>query len=186
MGISRVAMCNMALGLIGAEMISSITAPSTEAERKCALYIDQAIDETLRLYPWNCAIKRAALAELADAPSWGYGHAFALPADYIRGLWGDYVDIEFKIVGDELHTDESTFNLEYISRVGPDLMDGALLACCIAKLAEYLAFAITNSANIAELMQKRFEMALTKACIADAQEGTPEPVEAEDFLAARY
>lgn len=179
-------MCNMALGLIGGGMIASITAPTTEAERQCALYIDQAIDETLRLYPWNCAIKRAALVELATAPAWGYGHAYALPVDYVRGLWGDYSDIDFKIVGDELHTDESTFNLEYISRIGPDRMDGTLLACTIAKLAEYLAFAVTNSANMAELMQKRFEMALTKACIADAQEGTPEPVEAEDYLNARY
>ena len=185
MGISRVTLCNMALGLIGGEMISSITAPSTEAERKCALFIDQAIEETLRLYPWNCAVKRSALAELATAPAWGYGHAFALPDDYVRGLWGDYADIDFKIVGDELHTDEATFNLEYIARIGPDRMDGTLLACVIAKLAEYLAFAVTNSANMAELMQKRFEMALTKACIADAQEGTPDPVEAEDYLNAR-
>lgn len=186
MGISRVAMCNMALGLIGAEMIASITAPTTEAERKCALYIDQAIDETLRLYPWNCAVKRAALAELADAPAWGYGHAYALPADYIRGLWADYTDIDFKVLAGELHTDEATFNLEYISRIGPDLMDATLLSACIAKLAEYLAFAITNSGSMAEAMQKRFEMALTKACIADSQEGTPEPVEAESYLNARY
>ena len=183
---SRVAVCNMALGLIGAEMIASITAPGTEAERKCALYLDQAIEETLRLYPWNCAIKRCALALLATAPAWGYAYAFALPSDYIRGLWADYQDINFKIVSGTLHCDDSSFNLEYISRIGVDAMDAALLAAVIAKLAEYLAFAITNSGSMAESMVKRFEMALVKASIADSQEGTPEEQETNDYLNARY
>ncbi len=182
---SRVSVCNMALGLIGAEMIASITAPSTEAERKCALYLDQAIDETLRLYPWNCAIKRCALAQDATAPTWGYTYAYALPVDYIRGLWADDQDIDFKIVSGKLHSDEETFNLEYISRIGVDAMDPALLAAVMAKLAEYLAFAITNSGSMAEAMVKRFEMALVKASIADSQEGTPEEQETNDYLNAR-
>ncbi len=182
---SRVAVCNMALGLIGAEMISSITAPTTEAERKCALYLDQAIDETLRLYPWNCAIKRAALARLSAAPTWGYAYAFALPADDIRGLWGDYPDCSFKIVSGELHTDEDTFNLEYISRIGVNEMDPVILGAVIAKLAEYLAFAVTNSGSMAEAMTKRFEMALIKATIADSQEGTPEEIDDSYYLNSR-
>jgi len=182
---SRVQVCNMALGLIGAEMVASITAPTTEAERKCALYIDQAIDETLRLYPWNCAIKRESLARLASAPTWGYAYSFALPADYIRGLWGDYQDIDFKIVSGALHSDESTFNLEYISRIGVNEMDPSLLGAVIAKLAEYLAFAITNSNSMADAMVKRFEMALIKATIADSQEGTPEEIDDIAFINAR-
>lgn len=182
---SRVAVCNMALGLIGAEMIASITAPTTEAERKCALYLDQAVDETLRLYPWNCAIKRCALALLATAPTWGYSYAFALPSDYIRGLWADYSDINFKIVGRALHCDDSSFNLEYISRISVNDMDGALLAAVIAKLAEYLAFAITNSGSMADAMVKRFEMALVKATIADSQEGTPDEIDDNSYINAR-
>jgi hypothetical protein len=182
---SRVQVCNMALGLIGAEMIASITAPATEAERKCALYIDQAIDETLRLYPWNCAIKRTALALLATAPTWGYAYSFSLPSDYIRGLWADYQDINFKIVSRTLHCDDNTFNLEYISRIGVNEMDAALLAAVIAKLAEYLAFAITNSGSMAEAMVKRFEMALIKATIADSQEGTPDEMDDNTFVNAR-
>ena len=182
---SRVSVCNMALGLIGAEMITTITAPTTEAERKCALYLDQAIDETLRLYPWNCAIKRTALAQLSATPLWGYAHAFALPADYIRGLWGDYSDINFKIVSGELHTDEATFNLEYISRVGVNEMDPVILGAVIAKLAEYLAFAVTNSNSMADSMTKRFEMTLIKATIADSQEGAPEEIDDNYYLNAR-
>lgn len=183
---SRVSVCNMALGLIGAEMIASITAPNTEAERKCALYLDQAIDETLRLYPWNCAIKRVALAQLATAPAWGYAYAYALPGDFIRGLWADYQDVNFKIASGALHCDDNTFNLEYISRVSVNEMDPALLGAVIAKLAEYLAFAVTNSGSMAEAMVKRFEMALVKASIADSQEGTPEEQETNDYLNARY
>lgn len=182
---SRVALCNMALGLIGADMIASITAPSTEVERKCALYIDQAIDETLRLYPWNCATKRVALARLAAAPDWGYSYKFALPADYIRAVMTSYQDIDFQIKAGELHTDESSFNLEYIARIGANELDPALVACCVAKLASYLAFAISNSNSMAEAMEKRFELGLIKAAVADSHEGTPEPIDDEYMLRVR-
>lgn len=184
---SRVQVCNMALGTIGGEMVASITAPTTEAERRCALYIDQAINEVLRLYPWNCAIKRSSLAALSAAPTWGYSKAFALPSDYIRGLWADYQDISFKIVnGAELHCDDSSFNLEYIARIDTMEMDPGLLACVIHKLADYLCFPITNSASMQELTSARFEMALTKAIIADSQEGTPDDVQDTAYLDARY
>ena len=182
---SRVQVCNMALGLIGAESVTSITAPTTEAERKCALYLDQAIEETLRLYPWNCAVKRVSLAQLSETPAWGYSYCYALPADYIRGLWSDYTDIDFKIAGGILHADESSFNLEYISRIGVNEMDPLCLSACIALLASYLAFAVTNSASMAEAMMARHERSLVKATIADAQEGTPEPVDVDGYLNAR-
>jgi len=182
---SRVQVCNMSLGLIGAEPITSLTA-DTETSRKCNLYLDQTIEEVLRAYPWNCAIKLATLAQLDETPAMKYDYAYSLPADCLRALWGEYSDIKFKITGAKLLCNESSMSLEYISLIGVNEMDSLCRAAVIVKLAAYLAFAVTNSSTMQDKMENLYEKALLKAAIADAQEGTPDDIDVEDFLNARY
>jgi hypothetical protein len=175
----------MALGLIGGEAIVSLTADS-EASRKCALYLDQAVAEVLRAYPWNCATRLATLAPLSETPAMKYSYAYSLPAGCLRALWGEYTDIKFKITGAKLLCNESSMKLEYIALIGVSEMDSLCCSALIAKLAAYLAFALTNSATMQKSMEGLYEKALLKAAIADAQEGTPEEIDVEEFLNARY
>jgi hypothetical protein len=76
--------------------------------------------------------------------------------------------------------------LEYIALIGVSEMDSLCCSALIAKLAAYLAFALTNSATMQKSMEGLYEKALLKAAIADAQEGTPEEIDVEEFLNARY
>ena len=183
---SRVQICNMALGMIGAEPITSLSLLDSEPVRKCNLYLDQAIEEVLRLYPWNCASRLVALAQLTETPAFKFGYCYSLPADCLRALYPESSDITFKVYGSKLYTDESTFNLEYIAAIGVNEMDSLCRGAVIAKLAAYLAFAISNSASLQEQMEKLYEKALLKAAIADTQEGTPDVVDVDDFLLSRY
>ena len=60
---TQVSICNMALRLIGATRITSITASSEEARVLNDIWTD-TLDEVLAAHPWNFAIKRATLTEL--------------------------------------------------------------------------------------------------------------------------
>jgi len=55
---SQVDICNLALTAIGHKTIANIE-EQTEAARKCKVYYQPVVDETLRAYNWNCATARA-------------------------------------------------------------------------------------------------------------------------------
>jgi len=84
---SEVAICNLALARLGDEPITSITAPQTASEVRCAQHYDQARRMLLNKYIFNFSKKLTTLTEAADmTPAHGFGAAFRLPADHIRLL----------------------------------------------------------------------------------------------------
>ena len=182
---SRVQVCCMALGMVGAEAIESLTS-DTESSRKCNLYLDQSIGEVLRAYPWNCAKVRVPLAQEVGTPAFGYSYIYSLPADFVKALKSTYTDIDYKVMRGKLYTDEAAMNLEYIARIDVNEMDDLCRSAVIAKLASYLAFGIGNSTTLRGECEQLYEKALLKAAISDAQEGTPDTVDVDKYLSARY
>lgn len=83
----RLNICNMALGYVGANMISSLTENVPEAVQ-CNLHWDRARRKVLRDYPYRFAIHRDVLT--ADTMPEAYGgdweQAYAWPADCLRVL----------------------------------------------------------------------------------------------------
>lgn len=101
--VDKVEVCNLALDLLKAPAITSITSPTNDTERKCALWYDPSRKEILRKHPWNFAKKRASISLCSTDPVFGYDDKYALPNDYIRlrfigehneGLVGQDYDIE--------------------------------------------------------------------------------------------
>jgi len=182
---SRVQVCCMALGMVGAEVIESLTA-DTEAARKSNLYLDQVIEEVLRAYPWNCAKVRVSLAQEVTTPAFGFAYIYSLPADCVKVLKTEYTDIAYKILRGKLYTDEDTMVVEYTARIDVNEMDGLCRSAVIAKLASYLAFSIGNSTSLREELEGIYEKALLKAAISDSQEGIPDDVDVSDFLESRF
>ncbi len=72
MGLSKVEICNHALLKIGADTIASLDINQTDSEavvqsaKLCGILFDQALEETLRTYKWNSALKRSQLSRLTD------------------------------------------------------------------------------------------------------------------------
>jgi len=183
----QVDICNMALTAIGHKTIQSRSESSAGA-RKSSVYLQQAIDETLRASPWNCAIRRASLARLTETPSFGFSYAFALPQDpyCLRVLQMTEKSIRYKVEGRKLLTDEAAAKILYIARIVPAEMDPLLVSAVAARLAAELAYPMANSPTLQANMWKLYEQKLLEAVTVDAQEGTPDEIEVDTFINARF
>ena len=82
---SAVDISNAALNTLGASNIISLTEDSNAARIINQRY-DTVRDAVFRSHNWNSLIRRADLAKLSDAPTFGYTNQFSLPGDCIRVL----------------------------------------------------------------------------------------------------
>lgn len=174
MATSDVGLCNVALQLLGAGTITSLTENSKAASLCNTLYAD-ARDETLRAYPWNFAQTRAMLARDVLAPTFGFTYSFALPTDpyCLKVNEIDPDDAEYTIEKRKLLTDEPSVNIRYTARVtAATEWDAAFTAAFAAKLAAYLAYPLTQNARLVEMLEKKYAMRLSEARTVDAQEGS--------------
>lgn len=78
--------CNMALSHLGQDsQVVNIEPPDPDPmSRRCAIFYPQARDEALQAANWSFNTRRAALAELAAPPLFGWLHAYALPAECLH------------------------------------------------------------------------------------------------------
>jgi hypothetical protein len=186
---STVDICNKALVLLGADQIASLTEDSEEA-RLVAAQFDTARDTVLRAYPWNCAMTRQALAQDATAPISGYAAQFQLPSDpfCLRALEiNDDPGAAFKIEGRLLLTDEGAVTLRYVARVtDTEQYDALLVAAIAARLASFIAYAVSGSRQVQVDMLDAYKDVMSTAKTADAQEGTPDVLIADEWELARF
>ncbi len=194
MTTSVVSICNTALDLLGSDSIASL-ADDSKAARFCARNYERVRDAVLRAYPWNCAMARASLAALAQAPAWGYGRQYALPegpdpAYCLRVLAIDgEVDfgLTYKIEGRRILTDEDApLEILYIARVeDPSQYDALLTDAIAARLALDAAYPLAGSVSLAQAMSQAYAEKLAEARQVDAQEGSPDALIAGDWLESR-
>lgn len=185
---SWVQIANLALRRLGADRIASLGEDSENARAVNDVH-ETVRDAVLRLHPWNCALTRASLAADAAVPAWGHAYQYTLPADpYCLRVWRLAESATaFKIEGRKLLTNASApLKILYIARLtDPELFDAGLTVAMAAALAAEIAFRLTNSRTAEDAMHKWFEQTLARARSADAQEGTPEPIEADEFQTSR-
>lgn len=188
MAISSLTICNSALSKLGASRISSL-AGTSKAALLCNEQYAKLRDEVLTAHPWNFASTRVELSQNATAPTWGYDYAYDLPSDCLRVLGleeEDDTDVAWKVESRQLVTDSTTANILYIKQVADTTKFTPLFAEVLAyRIAMDLAYAITQNMNVQQMMAKLYDDALRKAKSFDAQEGTPDLVEAEDWLNVR-
>jgi hypothetical protein len=176
MGTSVVSICNMALGKIGAQSITAITEASENA-RACNRFYEACRDELLRRHPWNFAINRATLAQLADPPAYGYDHAYQLPSSpYCLRVLELYEErdsgYDFLIEGRKLITDSDTARIKYIQQVtDPAQFDSTFVEALATRLAAEIAIPVTGESGIAEALIKLAEMKAFEAIGNDGLEG---------------
>lgn len=195
MTVSTVSICNAALDMLGADVITALADESKEA-RLCNRNYERVRDATLRAYPWNCALARTNLAADGSAPSWGYERQFLLPegpdpAHCLRVLSiNGEVDygLRYKVEGRKILTDEAApLEISYIARVtDPALFDPLLVDAIAARLAMDLAYPLTGSVSLAQAMSEAYAEKLAEARMVDAQEGSADDFTAPEWLESRY
>lgn len=186
---SDVGIVNAALIKLGEGTITSLTENSKPARLARAVYADLR-DAVLQAHPWNFAVARAVLAADPTPPAWGFAHAFTLPAepDYcLRVLGLEDSAAEWRVEGRKILADEGgPLRILYVRRVTDPNEHSALFRDALAaRIAAELAEPLKQSTSMGEQMRLLYEKKLSEARTSDAQEGTPAPVEADEWLAAR-
>ena len=77
---SNVDICNSALNMVGASIITSLSEDS-KAARICNQRYTFVRDAVMRAHPWNCLIRRIKLGRDATAPAYKFAFRYPLPAD---------------------------------------------------------------------------------------------------------
>lgn len=188
MATTKVEICNSALIKVGAESISSLTSGSREADIMNTLY-DQIRREMLRSHPWNFAIARTQLGASSGTPEFEFTKMFVIPSDVLRVLKIDSKGEPYKIEYDPVNqnrvilTNASTLEIQYIRDVEDvTQFDANFTEAFACRLAAESAYAFTNSNNLAAQMFTLYQQALANARSFDAQEGTPDAIEADDWF----
>ena len=189
---SVVDICNSALNLLGASTISALTDDSKNA-RLCNQRYEPVRNRVFRGHNWNCLIKRVQLAANSTDPVMEYAKSYALPSDCLRVLkihngTTDSIasDLDYKIEGKNIVTDETTVYLVYIALdTDPNNYDVYLREAISHQLAADLAYAITNNATLANNYMTRADERLREARFIDATENSLDTVEANEFTNAR-
>lgn len=176
---SEVSVCSNALLMLGAKPISSLV-PGGEGNadrvQLAANLWPSVRDDLLRAHPWNCAVKRRILSPDATAPAFGFSSRFLLPEDWLRTLQvgeeGDAID--FRAEGRYLLADGTVLPLVYVFR-NEDVSswDTSLVQVATARMAAAMAYAVTQSASLAEGMERKAEMAFKRAKAEDGQDEPP-------------
>lgn len=162
---SQIEVCNIALALLNNQSeIASISTPTTPEESACAKFFNTARKSILRCHDWPFA--RAPLTitgvDQTDAPI-----ITATPADCIRVLEcldsnGD--QIEFAIMGNEIHTETAPAKIIYTSDVEDiQVWDSTAKDALIQRMAKDLATLITGKISAWEKHANELERILQKA-----------------------
>lgn len=182
---SPVEVCNLALVPLGDHTITSLTQDS-EVARKCNHLFAHLRKSAIRRHPWNFAKRQAELAQLEETPEFGFAYAFQLPADCLRVLGMEKSYQSYKIRGRKLYTDESVAKISYLTDVSDTTQwDAAFVVAFSKYLGSELAWSLTNSRTLKADLRQEYLDAAREATGVDAQEETPDEVEADDWLNSR-
>jgi len=190
---------NQAMLKIGADRITAAGLdPEAQAEAALAATIYPTEKRALlRMYPWNCAIKRQTLAQLADKPPNQFAYAYALPDDYIRllevrtGDWtmynrnGDGVRT-YELEGKKVLTNETGVIAKYVADIDESEFDAHLEELLVAKLAFESIYAIGQSSSAHSTFGAIYEGKLNEARITDALENPHVVLRTESLKIVRY
>lgn len=182
--ISDVSLCNQALAKVNGKRITSLT-DSSESARKCNEVFYDLLEQDLVYTHWNFATKRVALAQLTDAPPFGWTYQYQLPTDYLE-MVKEYNEAEYKIEGKRLLSNEGTIQIVYIYGVTDmSLLSAAFRKAFVFRLAAHLAMPIANSKDMAMKYEDLAEKYMSRAAAKDGQADTPDDRSDGDWVTDR-
>lgn len=179
MASSSVQVCNIALGSLGANLITSLSEASVEATL-CNVHWDNARRSTLRNHPWNFSIKRTQLTELETAPLFEYDKQFQMPSDLLR-LLRVYEDFNYKVEGHQIITNKTDCLIKYVyDNTDVASWPDSFVDLVAARLKVDLSYGITKSSSQKQLCVEEYKEKLTEARAQDSQEDISDPFGLQD------
>lgn len=194
---SKVEICNIALAHIRAATINSLDEAS-EAARKCKLVYDNCLESTLRVFPWNFAMKINLLALTEETmPGWLYIYQYPADCLHVRRIFDiatvdSYKPNKYRIVS-ALNTEERRIccnlaqaYIEYTSKkIDSEVYDTEFADALSWRLAAELAQPLTADKSLAQYCEQKYYSVITTAMTNNANEGYEEFKEPYDYINAR-
>ena len=140
----------------------------------------------LRAHSWNCATRRAKLAESATAPSWGFDSAYTVPADYLRILEVD-TDDPWRVEGRQILADGTgELSIRYICDLtDSQQFDSSLAHATAVMLAAEICERITDSTTKRESLLAEFNQLIEEARANDGEEQSAAEFEEDIWVTVR-
>ena len=120
-----------------------------------------------------------------------FTYRYSLPEDCLKVIRTDlealeYVDVDYRIEGRKIRSNEGAMFIEYIARIEDVTLYDALFVDLLAqRLAAELAIAFTDTQSAAKGLWEVYDLKLREARGVDAQEGVPRDIQANLWLYAR-
>ena len=190
MALSEVQICNLALGWLGAELITSL-GDDNDGAKLCNVNYPSARDTLLEMRDWSFAIKRRILTPLLEPPAHTYSQAFLIPADVIRTLMVDdttFADnlLDWTKEGNQILANVEKIYITYISRITDTVVFTPTFAQALAqRLAADMAIPLTESRTLQESHWALFEAKFEEASTSDSMQGKPLQTRTRTLTAAR-
>lgn len=183
-----------ALLMVGAQTINSLGDGTDLSDRQrigVNLY-PMVRDYVLSSHPWSICIKRVTLnpdAVTLNDPWNDYANRFTLPPDYLRviSIGEQGIEADYRIEDGKLLCDDSPIKLRYLYRNdNPAKWTPLLVMAVTLAMRQVLAYPITQSASLEQLIDQAIEPMLRKARAIDSQDQPPEMLGDARLLGARF
>ncbi len=171
---TEVSICSNALLKLGDDTITSLDDSTTRA-RRCKNFYAHVRDEVLRAHNWNFTIKRATLAQLADAPLYDFDFAYKLPSDYLMMLGADDKTLVYRLESGKLLSSNTSVAIRYVAgTTDTAIMDSLFVSALTARMSQELAIPTTGDKGIYDRMAAEYTAKLQEARTRDGQEDAPQ------------
>jgi hypothetical protein len=179
----------MAFRLLGSSRISSFTDGTPGAKLATDTY-DEYLCSFLSIHPWKFATKQASLPAEAGTPIWGWNASYPVPNDALRVLYVNGEGIEDgrwqPREGGVVTNLGGPIEITYVAKsTAYGQWGGAAIDAFSAMLAMNWAMTITQSPDIVNQMEQRYEKNLRRARSANGSEGSPMVLQTTSWLESR-
>jgi len=192
MATSPVDICNSALAKVGAPKIVALT-DNVRAAVLCNEQYNKLRKKLLSIHPWNFAIARVELAKTLNTPEFKFSSEFLLPSDVLRVIETDLPEeepweVEFNTDSNKvLVCNSSSVKIKYIK----DITDTTKFPPYFDEVLAYhisadIAYAITQSLQVAKGLYDAAKNELREARSMDAQEGGRTSIETNPWVDVRW
>lgn len=186
---SVVSICSNASLLLGGEPINDL-AEDNDRTRLASNLFEPVRDFVLRRHPWNCAVKRVVLSpDVINVGLPDYANTFTLPDDFMKVLQvGEYQsEVDYRIESGKLLCDENPLYLRYVwKNTNPATWDGMLVWGMTMSMQAVMAYPITQSASMSQLVEVALRDVLKQARAVDGQDDPPETFGDSPLTQARF
>ena len=180
---ARVRLVSNALLLLGGSTIASLEGNSTGAILGSNLFENTYLS-MLESHRWGFAKKTQELARLSTTPISRFQYAFAIPNDFLYTVQGSSRD--FEIFGTEIHSNDLTFTLTYVSTIEEDKLPAYFAKALEFNLASLFAIPLTGDLEKGSYYSKVYVDHIKKAKFADSTQYPETAVQDSPYVDVRY